>query len=414
MRGEAVGESASVGGADPLRWLDTVIRSPGGSLRLTRGGSVEGRIVARWKAIPSADAPRLLTPVSGTPAFAALAQYNDTMSYPARLRKWIIGQALRVGVGRLLPDRDVILAGVDGTQDDLLGHVLPEILGEPVVPAIALGEGLRPNAKPVIQLIRPDGKTLAYAKLGWNAITRPLVENEADALIRWEASPPSSFEVPRTIASFLWNDISVLVQTPMPHRLVRSHGRSKLPPARVIGEVAELDGIDQGPLADCPFFRRLDERSSSMSQDGAGQAASRTVDRVGQAVGDRLIRWGTAHGDWSPWNMSGVRGSLFVWDWERCSAGVPIGLDTLHYRFQCALSTSRPIRAVADLSLESAVPQLAELAVDASLHGHLLELYLADVLLRLEEGRRLGVPIRKRMHQELTELLWDGRGAHGA
>src|SRR5690606_5908253 len=53
--------------------------------------------------------------------------------------------------------------------------------------------------------------------------------------------------------------------------------------------------------------------------------------QVAQHRGDRLLELGTAHGDWSPWNMATADHRIVVWDWERLRLRVPIGWDAVHY-----------------------------------------------------------------------------------
>ena len=75
---------------------------------------------------------------------------------------------------------------------DLVGSVLPRILGVPRVEvAVSIGRQLRPNLKPVLQIMTPEGDVLAYAKLGWNPLTRSLVENEAAVLRAWSHARPT-------------------------------------------------------------------------------------------------------------------------------------------------------------------------------------------------------------------------------
>src|SRR3546814_14624664 len=60
----------------------------------------------------------------------------------------------------------------------------------------------RPNGKPVVQAIAKDGTVLAYAKFGWETLTRQLVRHEAEALDDLAGMPKGTLlMVPRVLFS---------------------------------------------------------------------------------------------------------------------------------------------------------------------------------------------------------------------
>lgn len=403
---------ASTADADPiLSWIGELLCPAGSGLRVLRDPSRGTPSVARWLALPSAGRPRLLAPMTGAPAAAALGQFNDSMTQSARLRKWAVGQALRLGAGNLRRPHHVVLAGhPQRSDDDLLGAVLPEMVGEPLVTAVMLGGARRPNTKPVLQLLRPDGRVLGYAKVGWNDLTRELLVNEHRALTSWEARPPTTFEVPRALGSTTWNGLSILVVSPMPHHVLRSGPRNAPPPTPTARELAAHDGIEEVELANVPFVARLHADTDNLVDEPIRDAARAAISSTIEQHGTRKIAVGTAHGDWGPWNMSRVGGRLHIWDWERMAAGVPIGTDILHLHFQASSFGSRsPVRAASSSALAAAHGQLVELGVDARIHRSLLDLYLVERLLRLAAGRSQGVPIKQELVSEMIGML-PGRG----
>src|SRR6185437_4064027 len=61
------------------------------------------------------------------------------------------------------------------------------------------------------------GRVLAYAKVGWNELTRPLVAAEADALASFAArpDPPRTFKVSRLLHALEWQGNTVTVVEPL-------------------------------------------------------------------------------------------------------------------------------------------------------------------------------------------------------
>ncbi len=328
------------------------------------------------------------------------------------MRKLAVGLSLGVGAGALLRSHRVAIVGrPEDPRLDLLGSVLPEALGEAVVAAVMPGPGLRPNAKPVIQLMRPDGRVLAYAKLGWNGLTRGLIANEERALVSWAERPPRTFAVPRSLGLVAWNGLSILLVSPVAHHVLRRGPRDALPPTEVVREVSELGGVAEGSLGSARFPRQLIEEANRVEDDRIRTVSLATVDRVLDRMGSHVVRLGTGHGDWGPWNMSRTRDALHVWDWERTADAVPVGSDVLHFCFQTSALRSRlPVPAAVSSSLAAAGAQLGELGVEPEVQAPLMELYLTEVLLRLEAGRSSGVPVRDALRAGLLQLLSRGIG----
>ena len=167
---------------------------------------------------------------------------------------------------------------------DLIGSVLPRVLGVPRVEvAVSIGRQLRPNLKPVLQIMAPDGDVLAYAKLGWNPLTRSLVENEAAVLRAWSHARPKHISVPELIHEEIWSGMSMTVMSPVPNRYWGRSGRA--PSADAVMEVAELGGIERSALATSSYLTRLNERVSSLpAEDVRTSGAPVRVDRVGAVV----------------------------------------------------------------------------------------------------------------------------------
>ncbi len=198
-----------------------------------------------------------------------------------------------------------------------------------------MGRQLRPNLKPVLQVMDPRGRVLAYVKIGWNDLTKELVQNEARALRAWAEAPPRHLEVPRLIHEGEWHGAAITVLSPHPHRLLRRGSRNALPSAAVLGEVASLGGTERSSLHGSSYWRRLKARAEAIATGDASSDALRSIlGRVEGATGAEELTFGSCHGDWAPWNMSTGRRSLYVWDWERSARPTPVGTDVLHFWFE--------------------------------------------------------------------------------
>ena len=96
--------------------------------------------------------------------------------------------------------------------------------------------------------------------------------------------------------------------------------------------------------------------------------------------------------------MASLDDTLLVWDWERFTPGVPIGLDALHHDLQRRLMAQPDARAAVEQTLDAAARLLLPFGVvdPAATTGTAL-LYLVDLAARYladrqaEAGARLGV-----------------------
>ena len=77
---------------------------------------------------------------------------------------------------------------------------LSALLGQPVRLGIHLGPP-RANQKPVLQVLTPEGRTLGFAKIGANVLTRQLVAAEAQALEAVAAAGVAGLGVPRSVTT---------------------------------------------------------------------------------------------------------------------------------------------------------------------------------------------------------------------
>jgi hypothetical protein len=386
-----------------IEWLRELIWADAPAVVVTTQAPSGSRA---WWMLPSPESLRLLVPVERGPAAASLRQFNNSMSQPARLRKAALGEVLRVGP-HLIPLRRVVVP--DGRAGDLIGSFLPGVFGVgSVIVSISIGRDLRPNLKPVLQVMTRRGRVLGFVKLGWNDVTRTMLDNEARVLRAWEASPPSSFRVPRLVHHGTWDRLTVLAVSAVPTPLLRRGGRNAMPRPDVLREVASLDGVHREPFARSTFLGRVAQRVEATPMDPPVRSiASATVDAL--RARERLSAVGTWHGDWAPWNMTTAGGTLYVWDWERSEGGAPVGLDALHFAFEVGYHkrSLAPATALGD-AVERCRGVLEALGVEQDLDA-LVALYALERLTRLEEGRAAAVRTDERLRGWLIRALQDAR-----
>jgi hypothetical protein len=244
---------------------------------------------------------------------------------------------------------------------------------------------VRPNRKPVLQLIGRDGQAVGYAKVGWNELTRRLVRAEAGMLRRLGEAGPRRFTAPDLLHQGRWRGLDVTVSSALPHALWRRGRRYALPPVAVTREIAALGGVEVAPLGESRWWAGLQDRLAPVRQ-GGGAALAATLERL-DGLGATPLAFATWHGDWGPWNLRATPGRLLVWDWERSGDGVPLGFDLLHFGYQTALQgLGRPPAAAAATARDRAAPHLAELGQRPGVEELLLDLYLLERLCRAAEA----------------------------
>jgi hypothetical protein len=396
-----------------LAWLAEVLWGPAPEVEVVVGRVPAGVPASqRWGVLPDLRRPRVLVPLSsGRAAAQAVRQYSDGMTQRARLAKAAVGLALASGaLPWWLRRRGLVVAAAGPAAGTLLGDHVPAALGRSdLAAAIGLGP-VRPNRKPVVQLIGGDGRPVGYMKVGWNDLTRRLVRAEADMLRRLAGADPRRFTAPDLLHQGEWEGLDITVSSALPHRLGRRGRRYALPPVAASREIAALGGIEETTLGESGWWARLRSRLAPIRDALAGggvpgtapagpvgvpgtpgaapgaAALDGTLERLEGLAGTRLV-FGTWHGDWGPWNLRATPGRLLVWDWERSADRVPLGFDLLHFGYQTALQgLGQPPATAAATARDRAAPHLAELGQRPGLAELLRDLYLLERLCRAAEA----------------------------
>lgn len=368
------------------------------SLTTRRHASKEARL--SFVPLPAAGTPRMLVP-AGPPRVTASAIRGSRVARDRRAR-WAtsaLSGAARMGLLRWHPHR-IQVEGDDSSWASALLPRLREAVGTQVVPSFYVGP-VRAVQKPVLQLLDPTGRTVAFAKVGVNDLTNALVASEARALDVVGGHAWSTLRTPRLLMHERWHDHEVIVQSALP-----SDGPATAElVSRALGELAATGDRRAVPLGSTSWWADIVGRVTAFPDGAAPEALRQTIASVDAAAGSVSVFLGPAHLDWAPWNMSRVGDALAVWDWEQFCTAVPVGYDAIHFALQQAvvLRQQHPVAAVAAVRREA--PQLmASLGLHASRGDLLVLLYLLELASRYlrdgESGTRLS-----RLHTWVEPVL---------
>lgn len=354
----------------------------------------------RYGLISANGRPKLVVPLESRRAAAhAVTRISRDSTRKDRVARRLASVGIRSGLAlRFLRPRFASRGGPTGLEAHLAAA-----LDRHVHLAVTVGPP-RPNRKPVLHVLDDAGSTVAFVKVGWNGLTRRLVEDEAGVLQTIDRRRLQRVGVPEVISHDWWGDLALLVLSPLEVTAgERVHMRDPRPDELL--EVFELHGTQQAPLVAGAYWHNLLQRASQLG-DEVGAEALEAMDRLGP-VAERLTRFGSWHGDWTPWNMTLTDRRLLVWDWERSEQNKPAGLDVAHYTFQRSWlrkglspedATAHAVVAVAEL--------LPYYGSDPELAHAVTVLYLVELSLRYAENARAGTDeLRHERHAQVRRAL---------
>lgn len=337
---------------EDYRWLVEALGGPG-------TGSPH-----RALAWPSAAAPELFIPLeSSATGAAALHRFHDGRTR-GELAKTLAAMSLaRLGVLRWAPGQSV-----DIGPFELVDRIAEDLDEDDLVLGVTLGPRRR-NRKPVIQLLRRDGTTIGFAKVGWSPLTRSLVENEARWLTCLRGALPSQIQTPSILSRIIDGDRTVVVVSAL-DTSARSGIAGQLSPETIV-QMARSLGTERRRVAELPYLDEL-----RRGRVGALIDIDRLVDRHD----DALVELGVWHGDLTPWNSSTFDGITRLWDWEFADEHRPVGFDLLHNTFESVRRrTSHNERQALDVVQDRTAAILASTDQPA---GAAFDLYLCELIMR--------------------------------
>jgi hypothetical protein len=367
-------------------------------LQLTIGTGAAGTsttVHREYLVLPNRRRPRLLVPHGRRAATGALRRYGVGRGRSARWQAAGLAAGMATGLAPLLLRDRVRLTTADGAPVASIETHLAEVLGAEVLVSMYLGAP-RANRKPVLQVLDPRGRTLAFVKVGVDPLTCALVRAETEALQALAGAGLTRTTVPTVLHAGSWNGLELLVQSPLPV----DSARRRPTPAQVAAAQAEVAGIaavPAAPLAGTPYWTSLTARIAALPERPATRALARAAGAVEERYGAVPLALGAWHGDWTPWNTASDGERLLVWDWERFGSGVPVGFDAVHWELQTDLvSRLADPEASARRCLAGAAEILTPWGLDGDRAPATAAAYLVELATRYlgdrqdEAGARLG------------------------
>jgi len=390
------------GGARPedLRWLGGVLLDPD----LSRFEISANKPASGWRDsddnfqwLRLGDGRGFLFPRERAPMASAGDLYN-AHSLKGRLGKFLIRSPLLHQPTARFLTRSVRIQHRDGAAEasgrarsifDLIRIALKR---KDLRFGVSLGTP-GPERKPVLQVMTPEGATLAYAKVGANSLSNKLVENEADTLWRMSKYQLRSFEWPSLLLSTHWNSHSVNLQSAPPNSTHRAPNSFSRDYAAVIAETGKINLV-YGALSESSFWRRLERRIGAIRHPYYRVLLDQAMAQILARAGAQRFAFHFSHGDFAPWNIRLLDGRFYVFDWEYASDHSPAGWDIFHFFTQTwsLLRHYSPARIWREfLTQGEAGPWLhshfSQLDVSSELVKPAFILYLADRLARQTDRR---------------------------
>lgn len=272
------------------------------------------------------------------------------------------------------------------------------------------------HRKPVILVLEPNGRAVAYAKIGWNETTRGLVSNEAEALRGLGAMKLPGFSTP--VLSYLgnWQGRLVCLQSPAPRNAKRA-GRDL--DAGYLEALHDLAAVEPRrlPIGDSPFWESLEQKAAMLPAVGPGSGLGALLQRVPRGLRVEELPFNFCHGDFTPWNSLRIDGQLFLFDWEYAARHWLPGYDLFHFLVQTRLLLGRdpPIRIFRDVleqvtRSEQIRSYWRRLEIPERIPCSLMLLYLLERAIRVASENPDDYPGRRRILALLqlgcSELGW--------
>jgi hypothetical protein len=250
------------------------------------------------------------------------------------------GRAVRTIIGAgAMPGEKVWL------EEDALARLETMLASSMGVEAVRLAFYLgvpAPHRKVTAQVLTPDGKTLAYAKIATSHLAQAALKTERRALLRLSESAGLQGTIPKVLDSLDWHGGTILLITmgpprPGPRVLSSVHLRFC---TQVFQSFRGQETFVESPMWTCmsEIWHHLQHSSPETLPANLGPALERLHDELGQVN----LPLSLAHGDFAPWNTRLGPRSLFVLDWERASEGMSPLYDAFNFQaLQAALQGRR-------------------------------------------------------------------------
>lgn len=362
-----------------------------------------------YLAVPAGERPTALVLDDRRAVAAYLRLTSGQAGASRRAARALAGAMAGAGVWALRSD-DVRLPRGAGEGSGVVAELAGR-LGRPDLPHAVLLGTPRANRKPVVVIADDRGRPAAFAKVGWNPLTRRLVDHEASVL---KLPARSSLLVrPPVVEHFDHEGREVVMLGDVAGGVPwwRRSGVRTTRAAEVARAVHDLGEVTTGPLAEGPLPASLRKRAAELGRGAAAERAVALVERAVDGLATTDVVLGGFHGDLTPWNLRDRGSGVALWDWERFDASGPAGADLVHHEYQQLLHVeSRPFGSAIGEARRRSGPHLAAAGARPGTEHAVAVLHLVDLLLRYTADlpdAPAGSPLADRVEQVADRLRED-------
>jgi len=315
---------------------------------------------------PSIKSPEFLLPIDNPPATASsLYRFSDDKKVSKRIKTFSAYSLAKLRFLKHKPELARVGIPIELPKWDITTFLEKE-LGEPqLVATITIGPPRR-NRKPVIQLLKPDGETVGFAKIGWSPLTKELTNNEADILEKLHNKLDKNISAPRVLLNKTWNNNSVLVISPVNSSPISRRG--SIVPSKIFKQISTSLGTQIKPFQEVPIIEN--KKISKIIN----------VKKLVNLFDNTDILLGTWHGDLTPWNISTTFSTTSIWDWEFAGENTPVGFDQLHCEFELMRRNPEHSPTQSLENTKSRAPELLKTITDNS--EAIFYLYVCELIRR--------------------------------
>jgi hypothetical protein len=366
-------------------------------IRVVRRGTPPQRqpVLESFRLIPGGARPRFLVPdASRRAAWASLHHFNALRPIGVRVARAALATGFRLGLGGLIAPRQLLICAASECEDQrsadaLLSARLSEFLERKVVLAAGIPRPA-PYRKPVLEILSIEGEVVAFAKVGWNDVTRSQLDTERAALMRLADARLPSVRAPRFIGCIEWRGMPVSLTEPLPER-VRRYRPWRKPPIEATREIATLDEVSTLTLGESGYLARLQQSASQIPLDRSSRQAGHIVvasllEELTARHAEVPLSFGRCHGDWAPWNLSRLGDLIYVLDWEHSRADLPVGLDIVNFVFYSSYEGHGDARRRPWAVVRSSREFLRALGLDRAAAAIVPKLYFLEMYLSHERA----------------------------
>lgn len=306
------------------------------------------RKLRHYAFVPDCSSPRWLIPVDNRRVTSAALRLYKPYSLKGRLFKHVAVYLSLLGIERIWgKDRLFIALKEDPSEENAREKSLTEFLEDILnVPGIYLSFSMGTPGyfqKTTVQVMSPEGKVLAYAKIGDTPQARCVLAQEAKTLRYLESLDISTGRIPRLIYAGQLCEAEMVLQSAPEHRT--HDGPKKLGKNHVefLAEVFNQSKVER-EFEGSEYWRRI-RRDFNSLQEGLDESWRRRIqsglDICERILTGKTIPFGLCHRDFTPWNTLIEQGRLYVFDWEYAvEEGIPFW-DIFHFTLFPAILVRR-------------------------------------------------------------------------